>query len=200
MRQLVLFPSRLRRLPKLFFPFHVPYSIVIPSSSLTLLLLLPTYSSFRLSLSLHVNYHLPPFSLPLALLALSNTFSVCIPRYFSHPPSSSAPYPPFLFLFNSPCSSFVSPFLSIHFIDCIQFCQSLLHPSRRSSSPRSVLSVSAFLPYFISYFIFLQDFTRSSLPPPRSLPPSRRPSLHPTRSSSEHAPSSLLLLLYPSRR
>lgn len=162
------------------------------SNSLSLLL-------FSSSLHTHLfACHFPftsitPFLLPLALLPLSNTFSIRIPL-FRHPSFSSS-----YFSFNSTC--FCLPFLIYllhwHFISVMCF-----HPSRCSISPSYALSVflhSLSSPNIQNYFPLPAG--RSFLLPPRPffllLVLCFIPHI---LLSLKHAASSLLLLLYSSQQ
>lgn len=175
--QLVLFPSCLHCLLKLFLP-HSSFnsnSVFLSDS-----LLLPTYSSFRLSLSLHVNYHLPPF---LWHCSPSLTPSPFVSHHFLIPPSYM------------PLSSLQAKLPRVHLLSPLSFPFTLLTPllSFASSSitplPNAFLCFVCFcilsrrLKPYHSLFIFLQDLRRSCLFTSSVSPPSHRPSPHPTRSS-----------------
>lgn len=121
-----------------------------PSFSLTLLLL-PTYSSFHLSVSLHVNYHLPPSfpssgtAHPLLHLHLHlTTFSPLLPMLPSLPSMHA----------KLPHVHLLSPlFLSIHFTDCHSLPLAFAFLCFVCFCILSLL----LKPYYM-YFIFLQVF------------------------------------------
>lgn len=172
-----------------------PPNILIFSLVTFLLCQLPSPSAF--------SPLLPPH---LTLLALSYTFSICMPLLSRSSFLCSLPfYFSFRFtvvqnvlVFTFCLSSFI--FLSIPFIDYIHFISVipfLVHyaaplrlPSDSSDSEFSLFS------YKLNIFISSSDRTRGILPFASLVsPPSHRPAL-----SLQHAASSLLLLLYSSQQ